>query len=459
MVKGATDSTPPKPHTVLPPLNLRGVQTPLVESLSYYYDRMLWTTGLTSAEVAQLIRPWCMPSRMKKFDFRTSSPVPEDITTLEMLTGQDDLRFGTLWALSDVLSVNANLYGRQRRRWCPMCLEHWGEASYEPLVWGIDLIGCCSVHECRLEYTCFTCGAVQTRVRDLELRRLCSACGKRLGHQAKCTRLPDFLMWVDKQVLELVEYCATPRKRPMAWSEYERFIHGLRMNVRDGEMARVPMRPVLRDFYKSAIHRSWHPTIRSLINLCAVQGISMNELLNAPDESSGPKLFDQWSGLPYLPLPTAYRAQRIYVATRLIAYLLSRRPSYVPPLHLVLRPIRVLEITVRDASPEAYRDYEVLYLNQGGSGRLNDLKRSYLAAMHALASRGREGGATTILDMIVDVAQLAIPDAIRVLDGAYAVIDAYADYRIESYEKELPVRSAVEWVVGKWGERIYGQQK
>ncbi|BDU22501.1 hypothetical protein [Dyella sp. GSA-30] len=183
----------------------------------------------------------------------------------------------------------------------------------------------------------------------------------------------------------------------------------------------------------------------------------MSEFLNAPDESSGPKLFGQWPGLSYLPLPSAYRAQRIYVATRLIGYMVDRNPPYLPPLDLLLKPLRVAEITVRDSSPGAYRDYETLYSKQGDPRHLGDLRRSYLAARHVLNARDRGHESGSLLDIVVDVAKLDITDAIKVLDGASAATDAYAQYRIESYEKELPIRSAVEWVVGKWGEHIYGQ--
>lgn len=182
----------------------------------------------------------------------------------------------------------------------------------------------------------------------------------------------------------------------------------------------------------------------------------MSEFLSAPDESSGPTLFDHWSGLAYLPLPSPHQAQRIYVATRLLNYMVGRKPAYVPPLELLLRPLNVAATMVRDADPDAYDGYEKLYFGQGGTAHLREMRRSYLAARHVLANDGLQLRRAALLSRLMDIAEVDAVKATNALDGANAAIKAYQVGRIEAFEKELPVRNAVEWVISKWGGRICG---
>ncbi|HKT26562.1 hypothetical protein [Dyella sp.] len=195
--------------------------------------------------------------------------------------------------------------------------------------------------------------------------------------------------------------------------------------------------------------------MRSLINLCALQGISMTQLLNAPDESSGPSLFEQYSGLRYLPLPSAFQAQRIYMATRLIEHFFEQSPAYYPPISQLLRPLNVQRLGVRDAVPELYDAYEARYQSQGNRDRLKKLSQAYMAADYWLGSTGRDADSRSIALEIVDAIELAMDDAVKVLAGAVAVNDARAFYRLDGYRKELPTRSAVEWVTGRWSELVH----
>ena len=443
--------------TILPPLTLRGVGTSHVESLQHYADRLLWVTGLIPAELRELIR-WKDGKSNRSaivFDGGLTAKVLSHVDRLELLTGAKHLRCGTLWALSDILSMHSNLYGGQRRRWCPVCYEYWDELSYEPLMWSIDLASCCPIHECKFEHACSHCGNFQRNVHELDRRRFCSSCKKPLGHEARPGYLPGFLIWVDQQVHELVEYCATPREMPMGWHSYARFVRGLRLNARASGVVQESMRLILRDMDRHAKRRSRRPSMRSLINLCALQGISMTQLLNAPDESSGPSLFEQYSGLRYLPLPSAFQAQRIYMATRLIEHFFEQRPAYYPPISQLLRPLNVQRLGVRDAVPELYDAYEARYQSQGNRDRLKKLSQAYMAADYWLGSTGRDADSRSIALEIVDAIELAMDDAVKVLAGAVAVNDARAFYRLDGYRKELPTRSAVEWVTGRWSELVH----
>lgn len=166
---------------------------------------------------------------------------------------------------------------------------------------------------------------------------------------------------------------------------------------------------VLRDFLQGLrrmVGRRWGPlgqqvrlcaakarlrqertSIRHLINLCAVQGITVNELLAAPRETSGPLLFDTWSGLHYMPLPSPRQAQKIYVASRCLAdFLRARRRQYLPPMHMLLGRFHLQLLAIRDVDPEAYDAYQEAHSTQTHSVTHKRQCAAYTAALEALSA-------------------------------------------------------------------------
>ena len=148
--------------TAIPPLELRGIGTGLVESLASYVSRVIATTGATRSGLARHLglRSTKQMHRLGAFHAAKDPGLTEAvIDELQRLTGQRALRCGTLWALSRIIAENSPCHsGKSRRRWCPSCYEDWDATSYEPLVWEIDLLICCPVHGCRLESSCPACG-------------------------------------------------------------------------------------------------------------------------------------------------------------------------------------------------------------------------------------------------------------------------------------------------------------
>jgi len=434
--------------THLPPLTLKGVGEPLVEHAQYYVDRLLWTTGLSQRDMGKLAGGRGRSALAVQVGGGFTGDVWERLLSLERLTGVANVRCGTLWALSEILSINANLYGKQKRRWCPVCYDRWSGGDYEPLVWSIDLMTCCPVHECRMEHACHRCGAFQRTVSHLERRRICSSCGFKLGHEAARFRPPDFLMWVDRQVLELAEYCATPREEPLAWEVYAKFVQDVRLGVRDHRKTPKQLGGQIKRLEKLVRSRSRKPTVRSLINLCALQGISMAEFLNAPVESSGPRLIGDWKGFRCLPLPSAVRARRIYVAIRVLEAFVQSNPPYFPPVTVLLKKLSVPVLGVFDADPKAASAYEMRYRDQGDLMRLKSLRAGYFVAINALGAKGM--ALRDAADCICDVAGLGCDDVQPLLESASIAKDAMRSEVLARYFDEVPLRSAVEWVVERW---------
>jgi hypothetical protein len=256
--------------TILPPLKLKGVSTSLVESVPSYLARMLWTTGVSLNHLAKFVARRAGPGAGSTRTFMTADALHSiaisRIRELEVLTGERHLRCGSLWALSEIMSSNANVYGKNRRRWCPRCYGDWNNDSYEPLVWRIDLLGVCPRHQCRMECTCPTCGSFQRDVYLQEHRLVCCACGASLAEGAISTKRPAFAQWIDEQILQLIEYCATPRSKPAPRSIYTDFAIGMHVTAELGDRKSSVMRGILKDIDRHA-RRKRRPNLRSLLNI------------------------------------------------------------------------------------------------------------------------------------------------------------------------------------------------
>jgi len=441
----------PPNWSALPPLPLWGVATPLVESLEHYTRRLLQATGVSFRQVVADLKQRSLWKNGTPASFRTALGLSPGsayrMEVLERLTGRSELRYGTFWAMSEVLSLNTSLYGERRRRWCPVCYELWTESSYEPLIWSIDLLGCCPIHACRLECKCSRCGAYQPEIHSLNPRRICASCKCSLARGANFARQPDLLEWVDRQVGMLIEYCATPRSDPMPWMWYAEFVAGLRDSARRHGPLRTSLRINLRNVDRHARRRSRQPTIRSLLNLCALQGIDIDAFLAAPTEASGPRLFDQWAGLNYLPLPSAVQAQSLFVAVSFLRDFVEAKPDYYPSLGLLLRAFHVQSLAVRDLCPELFDGCRKAHYAPGPR-KVYALRKACLYALFILdrADRARSSP-DEVVDDVANTSEIDLADAASVVDSCLIVRGLQSDEKICAYRSRMPIRQALEWFV------------
>jgi hypothetical protein len=437
--------------TILPPLRLKGVGTPLVESIPSYLARLLWTTGVPMNHLARYVGKHSLAGAGHVDSFQHAealSPIGiSRITTLEVLTGEMYLRCGSLWALSEIVACNTSAYGSYRRQWCPRCYEDWDEESYEPLLWRIDLLGVCPKHQCRMECTCPNCGRFQRNIYQQDLRRFCWSCGTSLAEGSTWTSRPAFANWVDNQIVQLIEFCATPRPTPVPLSIYTEFAMGLRINAKNSGRRDTVMRLLLRNIDRHARRNSRRPTLRSLLNMCALQGISVQELLCAPRQVSGPMLVEQWPGMSYLPLPSAVQAQKIYAASKYLEDFLALDPPFVPPMNILLSRFHIQLRALRDVAVDLFDTYEERYLRQGGPIRRARLRGALLCARKVLAQRVRRGGSIfgRQVKKIAGLTEVSLQDATTVLKTAQLMQEAEVAERIEKYCAQLPLRSALNW--------------
>ncbi|WP_243050119.1 hypothetical protein [Dyella sp. RRB7] len=199
--------------------------------------------------------------------------------------------------------------------------------------------------------------------------------------------------------------------------------------------------------------RLLRPTLRSLINLCAVQGISLGDMLNAPWESSCPRLFDDWIGFRYWPLPSVMKAKHIYAATRVVQEFMEMGPLYIPPASLLIRSLGVPAAAVLDANPVSAELYQKKYFKQGNRHELKVLGIGYRTALTYLHRPNIED--QFVIDMICDATRLNRSFSMRVVDGARKAMSVLSAERLSCYFAGLGDRDAVEWVVDKWSQLAY----
>jgi hypothetical protein len=184
------------PRSQLYSLEPMGVGTGMVESLTSYVARLAEAHSLKlSTFVGKILAPlgkmrgitgvggWYDILRHLGASLNGTGGTSADcVAILESLTLQESLlnltlRFTTGW-LSDRALISTN------QRWCPQCLNEWkrcGATVYYPLLWQLQVVQSCPVHQTLLESHCPGCG---TRHRPLGKHLIpghCPSCGGWLG--------------------------------------------------------------------------------------------------------------------------------------------------------------------------------------------------------------------------------------------------------------------------------------
>lgn len=437
--------------TVLPPLKLRGAGTPLVESLRSFVVRILIATGMGSSHLARELglriskRLTCIGGFIgtKEYDL-----LERAVDDLQILTGANNLRSGTFWALSRIISTDGQKnHEHSFRRWCPICYREWGADSYEPLAWTVDLLRTCPVHGCMLNNACWSCKSPQSPYLSARRRSLCDSCGADLSASITWIKLHPFLQWVERQALDMIAFCAEPRAEPVPHAILSEFLKGLRRSshLRRGDTLTKSIDRILMD---AKLGRR-KVSLRSLVNLCAVQGVSLGEFLAAPRETSGPLLFGCWGGLNYMPIPTARQAQKIYVASRCLKDFLHARPAYYPPICHFLKRFQVQLLAVRDVAEDAYDIYIAAHSVHGDAATQRAFRAAYLCAVRVLSS-GNPGqllGSEVAAAEVVERTEVSLAIARHAVKSAALVKKTQSEGAIGRYEREMPLDKALDWFV------------
>lgn len=396
----------------LPPLSLRGVGTSRVESLEHYVLRQACTVGLTMANMMSLVGPlrngsrvcqvlgsgkYCGPGR--DFSHR--------IAVLKNLTGQDDLQCGSFWVLEDVLSIQGSR-DSTRRRWCPVCYRDWDEdLSYEPLSWIVDVQVTCDLHHCRLESVCRACGADQPSTTEYQRRKICRKCRKPLAGDGKLDGITRDEAWAQDQLASIIELCATPAQQQIPFANYVAFVNEL--------VAAHPGKRTYPNALKAEIYRvrknlmRGRTTIRSIVNLCALQAISASELLLSPKAAASVPLLDLWLSYSTLNLPAGKHAERLAHCAQCLEDILeaSQEGHYLPQMKLPLRRFRLNRRLLREMHLDVYEAYHARHEQQGPYSQRVHANRAMEFAVRMLAEEGGLGTSAEATRLAVDRIALA----------------------------------------------------
>ena len=366
---------------VLPPVELRGVGGPDVESAMSYVLRVSDILGTT---VWALLNAGCEtgpPTRMVSHAAVCGqSPLfAERIAGLQRLGASEDLRCGTFWVLKDILALRGLGRSSERRRWCPECYRKWdASASYEPLIWSVSLACRCRWHGCDLVDECPSCAAPQRASTSIRTRHVCTRCKASLAVGAKYAYRTELEAWQESQCESLIALCATPRSEPISWESYLIMVEGLMMS---GVTQRVlGWHRIIAGDKKFFAHK---PLVKTLVSLAAVQGVSVAELLLDPVFASSPSIE---SVRPYnwVPPTRAMYEEKVLLALGCMRSVVSRQPAYTPPLDVLLRKFKVLRATIHEANPQLFEWYKRRYESQARGAARQHRRRAFLEALREI---------------------------------------------------------------------------
>ena len=354
--------------STLPPVPLRGVATAMVESVEHYLCRLAWVAGISTKQVGVLAGlPHVRVLGETRSTTRLCGPGPaaqRRIRALQQVTGVERLRYGSLWMLSNV--VNDLAFGRSSiyRRWCPECYRDWDmDVSSEPLVWAVAALSRCPAHDCILEDKCPKCGRPQASQTPFRRRRACTRCGSSLGGIGRRLAQRTFHQWVDRQVCELIELCATPGREPFPADTFVTFLELLEQQAKRQNVFPQILGPARKRRRRDG--KPEKPSIATMINLCALQGISVTKMLLAPQHAASTPLLDLWNGYSALPIGSDSHGDEIKVGYWLLKNLLKHcKNLYLPNMLYALVEAGISRVVLRKISPDLYERYEEHYRSQ-----------------------------------------------------------------------------------------------
>lgn len=349
-------------------------------------SRLAWLSGTTVSKICKLPVPFGeggtgTVGKTSRF-CGPGDTYRQRIRSLELLTGVDTIRCGSFFVLDRLLSTGAAGRFLTGHRWCPICYSEWSdESSWEPLIWRIDLIHVCPLHGCRLMGICPRCHTLPADTPAYAKRRECRSCGKSLGGPGRRTKRSVHDIWIEQQVCELVKFCSTPQQDEVGADVFRVFTEGLAQVALNVDAMPAPL--------VAAIDRLNDPatgdrtTLRTLVNLCALQGISIVDVLNDPRFAASRPLLDHWRDYSSIDFQDDERHSKKISAFRIcLSRILGQSEGmYLPSIAVLLKAIGLNQDLALERSVDLYQSYKIARLRQGPYSTLIHTDRAFAAAM------------------------------------------------------------------------------
>ena len=351
-------------RTVLAPLHLHGLGTPLVESLMSYYCRLADVHQVSPKQLAKVLfndsaylsiddAPELKSIDLNPRIFCThSGRTAVVVERLERLTGADHLACGTLLRLRGVLSRNQTGSCVKKRRWCPLCYAQHDDAVVEPLAWWIAQITTCPLHGARLVDRCARCGSYQRDWRVGPARKQCIKCGFALKSydQTRIESTP-WEAWCQVEMLKVLAHIATPGSAEISPDVVTTFVAtAVELAAAEGRPC-----PVSRDTAKMRVlgHR-----LTTIFGVAAHCGTTPLDILLRPVEAVSPGLFESDIETSEPPPKRAFNKRGYYLCEHTMRRLLTLPDTTaLPPFRHLCLEYAVSLPNFRRKNPELCAKY------------------------------------------------------------------------------------------------------
>ncbi len=292
----------------LPPI---ATGTALVEGLSGYLNRLatehsVSVSDLIELDVFPLGRLAIEDQRGRRRQFRASCYLMDGseshtqpwIDALESATMQGGLHALTLLPYSRLCEGS---WIRQKRAWCPHCLEAWGRRRskiYEPLIWSIKVTYRCPFHRVTLENSCGSCGRSCTPLAGMSQPGYCAYCLSWLGRSKKHHDqmvLDSYGSWCSDQTAVLI--AAMSKIPPLLTSDaiaraLEKYI-GSKVGICTSSIAEYT--GCTRRSISTWIEGTTRPRVESFFRLCYALKITPLYLLGYRERNGVGDVYDEWA--------------------------------------------------------------------------------------------------------------------------------------------------------------------
>lgn len=382
--------------TPLPPSPLRSAGLGLQESLQHYALRMAAQCCLSIRKFEGfLLRDDPRAAKAGNAIFPSSWIGPRSnfralLAALKRDTGVPNLHVGTFHVVADVMGRGGTRRRQIRgegRVWCPRCYLEWDDrTSSEPLVWAFDMLSACPVHSVRLESRCHICSAPQTFWAAYRKRRTCEVCKASLGHPRGVQESDKQALWINATLLQFTSWIEETDE-PVTSCKYLQFLEAMR--TRRSEAGGLP--PVIRAYvdieYGVRRRKQALPTVSTLINFAAFQGVAIEDLLCEPSFAASAHLAQgaaTFSGV-------LFRRRDLQQPQRRVVYVLARLAANggpLPPASVVWKQLGLWCDGVRDICPSEHSAFWDRFRAQARTVPMGRFKLGASSCMRLLEGLG-----------------------------------------------------------------------
>jgi len=271
-----------------------GLGTPMVESLTSYMIRLAHSHGvviktLLSGIVNPLLKEIFIKdstSRELKVFFNRSHALngygimaTDFVRALKQLTLRNNLEFLTLLPFSEVLVTKGLL--RPYKAWCPICYQQWKQNQkniYDPLLWSLNDVKVCLVHQHPLLENCPHCCCKLLWLDWKSNIEYCSQCSQYLG---KCSNTS--VMTQEKWIVEVLgDFLKNADELSFSLTQehiQKSLIHAVDQITKDNMAAFAAMHKIPKNTFWGWYSGKNRPTLSALLQICHNLGISLCEFL------------------------------------------------------------------------------------------------------------------------------------------------------------------------------------